>query len=142
MLHTDFSSMRLVQPVSGTDLCDMTSASAGRVPCHNISDEYRDCADQTGCGTSHSAWGRSWDVEACRQIVYSTSTDNISDMFPAREWGPAQLTQYCEQTWNITPQTAWFRPWLSLTLCWHHFVWYFPEVFLFVCVFFWSKALV
>lgn len=95
---------------------DMTSASAGRVPCHNVSDEYRDCADQTGCGTSHSAWGRSWDVEACRQIVYSTSTDNISDMFPAREWGPAQLSQYCEQTWNITPQTAWYRPWLSLIL--------------------------
>ncbi|CAK8998470.1 unnamed protein product [Durusdinium trenchii] len=87
--------------------------ATGGVICHNITEEYRDCADQTGCGNLHSAWGRSWDVEACRQIVYYTSTNNVTDMFPAKEWGPRQLSQYCKQTWNITPETFWFGPWLS-----------------------------
>lgn len=87
--------------------------ATGTVACHSINGEYRDCADQTGCGSSHSAWGRSWDVEACRQIVYSTSTDNISDMFPPREWGPTQLSRYCQQTWSIKPQITWYQSWLS-----------------------------
>ena len=43
--------------------------TAGNVQCHNISEEYRDCADQTGCGSGGSAWGRSWDIEACRQSL-------------------------------------------------------------------------
>lgn len=95
----------------------------GLVACHSIRNEYRDCADQTGCGTRQSAWGRSWDIEACRQIVYTTSTNNVTDMFPVREWGPEELSKYCKQTWNITPEITWFQPWLFLafnfskTLC-------------------------
>jgi len=87
--------------------------ATGLVACHSIRNEYRDCADQTGCGTRQSAWGRSWDVEACRQIVYTTSTNNVTDMFPVREWGPEELSKYCQQTWNITPEITWFQPWLS-----------------------------
>eukprot|EP00434_Breviolum_minutum_P022243 symbB.v1.2.019631.t1/scaffold1616.1/size109294/7 len=87
--------------------------ATGLVACHSIRNEYRDCADQTGCGTRQSAWGRSWDIEACRQIVYTTSTNNVTDMFPVREWGPEELSKYCKQTWNITPEITWFQPWLS-----------------------------
>ncbi|CAE7539221.1 DPP7 [Symbiodinium natans] len=87
--------------------------ATGDVHCHNISHEYRDCADQTGCGTADSPWGRSWDIEACRQIVYYTPTDNVSDMFPPRAWGLAELSRYCQRTWGLQPQPNWFLPWMS-----------------------------
>ena len=58
--------------------------ASGAVSCHDTEREYRACADQTGCGDSASAWGESWDREACTEIVYYTSTDNIRDMFPPR----------------------------------------------------------
>ena len=80
--------------------------------CHNISREYRDCADQTGCGTADAAWGRSWDIETCRQIVYFTSTNNVTDMFPGRAWGLKELSQYCRDAWRIEPLSNWFLPWL------------------------------
>ncbi|CAE7848539.1 DPP7 [Symbiodinium sp. KB8] len=87
--------------------------ATGKVRCHNISREYRDCADQTGCGTADAAWGRSWDIEACRQIVYFTSTNNVTDMFPPRAWGLEELSQYCSGVWQIQPLSNWFLPWLS-----------------------------
>ncbi|CAJ1421969.1 unnamed protein product [Effrenium voratum] len=87
--------------------------ATGGVRCHSISAEYRDCADQTGCGAGASPWGRAWDAEACRQIVYFTPTDNVTDMFPPRPWGPEELGSYCKKHWDIQPQSEWFRPWWS-----------------------------
>lgn len=81
--------------------------------CHNIPAECRTCSDQTGCGTSSSLWGEAWDVEACSQIIYYTSTDNATDMFPPRAWGLPELRSYCRAKWRLEPQPSWFRRWYS-----------------------------
>lgn len=87
--------------------------ASGDIMCHNVSEEYRTCADQTGCGTNTSLWGEAWDVEACTEIVYFTSTNNVTDAFPPRAWGLPQLREYCFQRWGVVPQPDWFRSWLE-----------------------------
>ena len=83
--------------------------ASGDVACHQIDQEYRACADQTGCGSSRSLWGRSWDHEACTEIVYFTSTNNRTDMFPPRSWGLTELTDYCERVWSVRPNATWWQ---------------------------------
>ena len=96
--------------------------ATGRVACHNMAAEYRDCSDQTGCGDAASAWGAAWDVEACTQIVYYTSTNNETDMFPPRQWGLAQLQRYCgpsrakQGRTPLVPRPEWYRPLLDSIL--------------------------
>eukprot|EP00658_Telonema_sp_P-2_P016972 TRINITY_DN16571_c0_g2_i1.p1 TRINITY_DN16571_c0_g2~~TRINITY_DN16571_c0_g2_i1.p1 ORF type:complete len:459 (-),score=76.95 TRINITY_DN16571_c0_g2_i1:297-1673(-) len=87
--------------------------ASGAVTCHQIQQEYRVCADQTGCGTEASEWGEAWDLEACSQIVYYTSTNNLTDMFPPRTWGADQLRSYCHQKWGEFPEPEWYKPWLA-----------------------------
>ena len=43
--------------------------ASGTVACHMVPEEYRSCADQTGCGSGTSLWGQAWDHEvlACQQ---------------------------------------------------------------------------
>eukprot|EP00929_Paragymnodinium_shiwhaense_P115183 TRINITY_DN83875_c0_g1_i1.p1 TRINITY_DN83875_c0_g1~~TRINITY_DN83875_c0_g1_i1.p1 ORF type:complete len:460 (-),score=40.67 TRINITY_DN83875_c0_g1_i1:32-1411(-) len=83
--------------------------ASGQIACHNITGEYRTCADQTGCGTASSPWGEAWDIEACTQIVYFTSTNNRTDMFPPRSWNLPQLRSYCENRWGVSPKPEWFE---------------------------------
>jgi pimeloyl-ACP methyl ester carboxylesterase len=75
--------------------------------CQTISDNYVLCADQTGCGPNGTmAWA--WDYQCCSEnFALGTTMTNVSDMFPPRPWGQAELTKYCENRWGITPKQSW-----------------------------------
>jgi hypothetical protein len=66
-----------------------------------------ECADQTGCGTGPA--GQSWDYQACGEIVYYPNTNNVTDMFPPRDWTLADLNAHCQRTWGITPRPTWLK---------------------------------
>eukprot|EP01089_Gocevia_fonbrunei_P015996 TRINITY_DN4851_c0_g1_i1.p1 TRINITY_DN4851_c0_g1~~TRINITY_DN4851_c0_g1_i1.p1 ORF type:complete len:488 (-),score=104.73 TRINITY_DN4851_c0_g1_i1:6-1469(-) len=73
--------------------------------CFNVSEEFVFCADQTGCGTGPA--GISWDYQACSEIIYCPTTNNVTDMFPPRKWDLADLTDYCQKTFGIKPRPDW-----------------------------------
>jgi len=77
--------------------------------CFNITEEYIECSDQTGCGDGPS--GISWDYQACTEVIYFPNTDNVTDMFPPRDWNLDNLTQHCRNNWgpDITPKPDWLR---------------------------------
>jgi len=83
--------------------------ASGTVACHMVPEEYRSCADQTGCGSGTSLWGQAWDHEVCTQIVYFTSTNNVTDMFPPRQWSLTQLQAYCRAVWGVQPEPEWYQ---------------------------------
>jgi dipeptidyl-peptidase-2 len=79
----------------------------GNLPCFDIYNEFIFCADQTGCGTGPLA--QAWDYQACTEINFpeATNTNGITDMFPARNFTLANLSEYCQKTWEITPRPNW-----------------------------------
>lgn len=81
--------------------------SSSPLQCFNIWDEFVECADQTGCGTGPA--GQSWDYQACGEIVYYPNTNNVTDMFPPRDWTLADLNAHCQRTWGITPRPTWLK---------------------------------
>jgi len=86
----------------------------GKLPCYNITDEFTECADQTGCGTGPE--GMSWDYQACSEIIYFPNTNNITDMFPPRNWSSSNLTEYCQTTWGIIPRPDWLSIYFGVDL--------------------------
>jgi len=77
----------------------------GTLPCFNIESEFIECADQSGCGTGPS--GHSWDYQACTELIWFLNTNNVTDMFPPRNWTHADLKAYCGKTFDIVPRPTW-----------------------------------
>ncbi|EFA80247.1 peptidase S28 family protein [Heterostelium album PN500] len=48
-----------------------------------------------------------WDYQACTEMVMPISANGVQDFFPAAPWSLSQLTQYCQQTWQVTPNPNW-----------------------------------
>eukprot|EP01029_Cantina_marsupialis_P024562 TRINITY_DN63486_c0_g1_i1.p1 TRINITY_DN63486_c0_g1~~TRINITY_DN63486_c0_g1_i1.p1 ORF type:complete len:470 (+),score=95.65 TRINITY_DN63486_c0_g1_i1:60-1469(+) len=71
--------------------------------CFDIFEEYVQCADQTGCGVSDSAW----DYQTCSEITFYPSTNGVTDMFPKRLWDFEVASKYCQDKWGVTPDTQW-----------------------------------
>jgi len=77
----------------------------GTLKCFNITEEFVECADQTGCGLGPSGW--SWDYQACTEMIFTPSTNNVTDMFPPRTWNMDSLTEYCSKRWGVVPRASW-----------------------------------
>jgi len=82
--------------------------------CFNLSNEYVECADQTGCGLGHDA--TAWNYQMCTEIVYAMDTNNITDMFPPRLWNLNNLTEYCNATFQVIPEYEWMQIWFPLDI--------------------------
>jgi len=81
------------------------NGTAGTLACFDIFKEFIFCADQTGCGEGPD--GDSWDYQACTEVVYFPNTNNVTDMFPPRNWTLANLNDYCLNKWNVIPRPDW-----------------------------------
>jgi len=80
----------------------------GNLPCFNISAEFFQCADASGCGGSRDdPDALSWDYEACTEIIHNIGTDGETDMFPFAPWTIESLTNYCRSTWGVSPRPYW-----------------------------------
>jgi len=60
------------------------------------------CGDWSGCGGGLD--GESWDYETCGFLVEQIGTNNVTDMFPPRQWTFDWLDQHCRDRFGITPQ--------------------------------------
>ncbi len=79
----------------------------GTLPCHDIFQEFIECSDPTGCGTGPD--GTAWDFQACSEVTYTPTTNNVTDMFPARSWDMKNLTDYCIAARDVRPRPTWLR---------------------------------
>lgn len=59
------------------------------------------CADHSGCGQGSD--GRSWDYQACTELVHAIATNGESDMFPPMEFSEYLLETYCLERFNVRP---------------------------------------
>ena len=80
-------------------------AAPGVQSCFDLSSEYVECADQTGCGLGDTALA--WDYQSCSEMHLLVSTDNTTDPFPPYAWREAELRAYCERTWGVRPNVRW-----------------------------------
>ena len=39
------------------------------------------------------------------------NTNNVTDMFPPRIWEIQNLTEYCQTTYDVTPNPSWMQVW-------------------------------
>ena len=82
--------------------------------CFNLTAEFVECADQTGCSLGVSAIAE--DFQMCTQMVYQMNTNNITDMFPPRIWELSNLTQYCNDKYGVRPNPNWMQIWFPLNI--------------------------
>ena len=82
--------------------------------CFNITEEFIECADQTGCGLGTDA--TAWDYQMCTEIVYPMITNNVTDMFPPFVWNNNNLTEYCNATYGVIPEPQEMQTWFPLDL--------------------------
>jgi dipeptidyl-peptidase-2 len=78
------------------------NGTTGHLSCFNITSEFVECADPTGCGTGPASF--SWDFQACTEMRLPCATNNKTDMFPAHSYDPAQ---HCQQTWDTHSRPGW-----------------------------------
>ncbi|ETO20282.1 hypothetical protein RFI_16937 [Reticulomyxa filosa] len=106
------------------------NASANNtLECFNITAEFIECADQTGCGLGNDAIA--WDYQMCTEIVYGQDTNNVTDMFPPRIWELQNLTEYCQPKYGVTPEPSWMQ--IHGTVC-IFLIFCSLVYFIFVCV--------
>eukprot|EP00937_MAST-01D_sp_MAST-1D-sp2_P003667 g3667.t1 len=84
-----------------------SEAAADRVQrCFEPLSQFHECADQTGCFAPHDPWG----YQTCTEALYATSTNNVTDMFPPRQWRLRNITEYCAAEWpGATARPGWLR---------------------------------
>ncbi|XP_069122088.1 dipeptidyl peptidase 2-like [Argopecten irradians] len=73
--------------------------------CHNIFQEFVECADPTGCGVGPDSLA--WDYQACTEVHLPAGSNNMTDMFPELPFTSQIRTEYCQQRWNVTPRDSW-----------------------------------
>jgi dipeptidyl-peptidase-2 len=98
--------------IEGVSLFYNGTGGVAQLPCFNITNEYLPCSDQSGCGTGED--GESWDYQACTEIVYFPNTNNVTDMFPPRDWTLSNLTQHCGSVWDVVPRPNWLNTFAGL----------------------------
>lgn len=86
-------------------LFQMAEMVYGKQKCHNIWNEYIECADPTGCGLGMDSLA--WDFQACTEIILPAGTNNVSDMFPVLPFTLQQRDEYCRKRWGVVPRNAW-----------------------------------
>jgi len=69
--------------------------------CFDMYTIFVECADQTGCGTGKAA--TAWDYQMCTEIFYEQNTNNVTDMFPPRNWTMTDLDAYCTKHYGVKP---------------------------------------
>ena len=87
---------------------------SNQLTCYNLTEEYIECADQTGCGLGSDS--TSWNYQMCTEVVVSQETNNITDMFPPYNWSISNLTAYCKQEFGVLPQLDRMRIWFPLDI--------------------------
>jgi dipeptidyl-peptidase-2 len=83
----------------------MYNGTDGTRHCFDIEQEFVECADQSGCGTGPA--GIAWDYQACTELIWFMNTNNVTDMFPPRNWTLHDLIPYCHKHYGITPRPDW-----------------------------------
>ncbi|KYQ93237.1 peptidase S28 family protein [Tieghemostelium lacteum] len=48
-----------------------------------------------------------WDYQACTEMIMPVTSDNVHDMFPVSTFDLETLTEYCQATWQTTPNPYW-----------------------------------
>lgn len=77
------------------------NTTSAPVACHDITAEFYPCADPTGCGTGPNAL--SWDWQTCTTESARIGTNNVSDVFPPKDFDVKALNQYCSSHWGAQP---------------------------------------
>eukprot|EP00300_Choanocystis_sp_HF-7_P025205 c2691_g1_i1.p1 GENE.c2691_g1_i1~~c2691_g1_i1.p1 ORF type:complete len:510 (-),score=98.65 c2691_g1_i1:143-1672(-) len=90
-----------------TGLAAAATLFYGNASCNAMYTQFIECADQTGCGTGSA--GIAWDYQVCSQLVYYPSTNNVTDMYPPRNFTPKDHHDYCVNQYKITPRPTWLR---------------------------------
>jgi dipeptidyl-peptidase-2 len=83
----------------------MYNGTSGTLTCFDIESEFIECADQSGCGTGAS--GHAWDFQACTELIWFLNTNNVTDMFPPRNWTHPDLVDYCKKVYDVIPRPEW-----------------------------------
>lgn len=91
--------------VLGTGLF-YNSTNNNTLSCFDPFKEYYFCSDPTGCGLGPNSL--SWDYQACTEILLSSGTNNITDMFTPLPWTLDMRAEYCLKTWGIRQRPGWF----------------------------------
>lgn len=82
-------------------LANVINMLYGGSKCRNMYELFVECADQTGCGLGNAAI--SWDYQMCTDMTIVVTSNNVTDMFPARHWDLASLTSYCTKKYGVAP---------------------------------------
>ena len=129
-MHVEWRAAETVSPLSLPGL--FYNGTTGQLKCFNITSEFFECSDPTGCGTGPASI--SWDyqvsltlssplflppyipshhaslsllpIQACTEMMEPFETNNITDMFPPQTYDPSE---YCQQIWNVKSRPGWMR---------------------------------
>ena len=80
------------------------NGAAGHLTCFNITEDFIECSDPTGCGTGPDALA--WDYQACTEMSLAMDTNNVTDMFPPVKYDPSA---YCKKKWGATFRPDWTK---------------------------------
>uniref|UniRef100_UPI00358FFACC dipeptidyl peptidase 2 n=1 Tax=Myxine glutinosa TaxID=7769 RepID=UPI00358FFACC len=93
-------------PLTGLrDAAGIMYNSSGTKKCYNIFEDFKPCADPTGCGVGWDSLA--WDYQTCTEINLLCSSNGKTDMFPAIPFTSALREQYCQKQWGVTPRQDW-----------------------------------
>lgn len=96
-----------VRPIDGLAEAVAMLYKQPKQTCFDMYKIFAECADQTGCGTGLAS--RAWDYQMCTEIFYEQNTNNVTDMFPPRNWTMAKLNSYCMKHYGVKPDPVFNR---------------------------------